>query len=53
MRALHNGRQTPAARRLYTANGGSDDVSIVDIERGVEVGRIRVGGRPWGVAVTP
>lgn len=39
---------------LYTANGLSDDVSIVDTRTLRTVGTIRVGKRPWGVAiVTP
>ena len=37
---------------LYTANGPSNDVSVVDpIERTV-VRRIETGGSPWGVAAT-
>ena len=37
---------------LYTANGPSNDVSVVDVGRRAVVARIQVGGRPWGVALT-
>jgi YVTN family beta-propeller protein len=36
---------------LYTANGPSNDVSIVDVAQRTVVGRIKVGDSPWGVAV--
>jgi YVTN family beta-propeller protein len=38
-------------RRLYTANGPSDDLSIVDATTGRVEARVRVGRSPWGVAV--
>ena len=38
-------------KRLYTANGPSNDVSIVDAATGKVEKRIKVGGLPWGVAV--
>ena len=37
--------------RLYTANGPSDDVSILDRARGQVRARVPVGGSPWGVVV--
>ncbi len=42
-------------KKLYTANGGSGDVSVVDVETGKVEKRITTGGSPWGVvaAVTP
>ena len=42
-------------RKIYTANGGSADVSVVDAETGKVEKRITTGGSPWGVvvAVTP
>lgn len=40
---------SPDGRRLYTANGPSDDVSIIDVASGTVVGRVKVGGLPWGV----
>jgi YVTN family beta-propeller protein len=38
-------------RKLYTANGPSGDVSIVDIATGTVEQRVEVGGSPWGVIV--
>lgn len=38
-------------KKLYTANGGSGDVSVVDVETGKVEKRITTGGSPWGVAV--
>jgi YVTN family beta-propeller protein len=40
-------------RFLYTANGPSDDVSIVDTTTLRTVKRIAVGKSPWGVALGP
>ena len=40
-------------RKLYTANGGSADVSVVDIESGKVEKRITTGGSPWGVVFSP
>jgi YVTN family beta-propeller protein len=36
--------------RLYTANGSSNDVSVIDPKTERVVARIAVGGSPWGVA---
>jgi YVTN family beta-propeller protein len=36
---------------LYTANGPSNDVSIVDVAQRTVVGRVKVGDSPWGIAV--
>jgi YVTN family beta-propeller protein len=36
-------------KRLFTANGSSDDLSIVDIASGKVTQRVKVGGLPWGV----
>jgi YVTN family beta-propeller protein len=36
---------------LYTANGSSGDVSVVEASTGRVVHRIAVGGSPWGIAV--
>jgi len=35
------------------ANGGSDDVAVIDRGRNEVLGYIPVGKRPWGIAVTP
>jgi YVTN family beta-propeller protein len=37
--------------RLYTANGSSGDVSVIDIATGAVTHHIAVGGSPWGVAI--
>ena len=41
----------PDGRTLYTANGPSNDVSVVDLTTQQVVKKIPVGQRPWGVAV--
>jgi YVTN family beta-propeller protein len=38
-------------KKLYTANGGSGDVSIIDIATGKVDKKVMTGGSPWGVAV--
>ena len=35
-------------KTLFTANGPSGDVSIVDVASGTVTARIATGGRPWG-----
>jgi YVTN family beta-propeller protein len=36
-------------KRLFTANGPSDDLSIIDLTTGKVASRVQVGGLPWGV----
>jgi YVTN family beta-propeller protein len=38
-------------RRAYTANVGSNDVSVIDIAESREIGRVKVGLRPYAVAL--
>jgi YVTN family beta-propeller protein len=38
-----------AGKRLFTANGPSDDLSIIDLTSGKVEARVSVGGLPWGV----
>jgi len=40
-------------KRLYTANGPSDDVSIVDTATLKTIRKIPVGRSPWGVVLAP
>ena len=40
-------------RKIYTANGPSGDISIVDIATGTVERRIAVGKGPWGVILAP
>jgi YVTN family beta-propeller protein len=42
---------SPDGSKLYTANGASDDVSVVDVKARKELKRIKVGGGPWGIAI--
>ncbi|HEY4272266.1 MAG TPA: beta-propeller fold lactonase family protein [Candidatus Udaeobacter sp.] len=41
----------PSGTRLYTANGASNDVSVVDLKARKELRRIKVGDGPWGIAI--
>lgn len=41
---------SPDGRWLYTANGLSNDLSVIDTRTLRVVGSIRVGERPWGIA---
>jgi YVTN family beta-propeller protein len=38
-------------KTLYTANGPSGDVSVVDVASGTVTARIATGGSPWGAVV--
>jgi YVTN family beta-propeller protein len=40
-------------RFLYTANGPSDDVTVIDAESMTVVARIDVGETPWGLVIGP
>jgi YVTN family beta-propeller protein len=40
-------------KKLYSANGPSDDVSIVDTTAMRTIGKIPVGRSPWGVVLGP
>ena len=39
--------------RLYTANGVSNDVTVIDLARSKAIKSITVGRMPWGVVVRP
>jgi len=41
----------PGGKTAYTANGPSNDVSLVDLGAKQVVKKITVGNRPWGVAI--
>ena len=43
---------SPDGKMLYTANGSSGDVSVVDAATGNVVTRIATGGSPWGISVS-
>ncbi|HET9627271.1 MAG TPA: hypothetical protein VFP84_38185 [Kofleriaceae bacterium] len=38
---------------LFTANGPSNDVSVIDPARGKVVARVAAGRSPWGIAIAP
>jgi YVTN family beta-propeller protein len=42
---------TPDGSKLYTANGPSNDVSVVDTRKLQVIKTIPVGKIPWGVAI--
>jgi YVTN family beta-propeller protein len=44
---------SPDGGRLYTANGNSSDVSVIDLRRGEVVKTVAVGRSPWGVVAAP
>jgi len=44
---------TPDQKFLYTTNGNSNDVSVIDVEKEEVVKSIQVGQQPWGVVVAP
>ncbi len=53
------GRSGSGTRYLFTANGGTDDVSVIDLERALvgeadaEIGRVPDQRAAWGMAGTP
>ena len=48
---LTGGEPYTVERTLFTANGPSGDLSIVDVASGKVERRIALEGSPWGVAV--
>jgi YVTN family beta-propeller protein len=38
---------------VFTANGTSQDVSIIDVENRTVTAKVRAGERPWGIAYVP
>jgi YVTN family beta-propeller protein len=44
---------SPDEKRLYTANGNSGDVSVIDLDKQEVIKSIKVGRGPWGLAVAP
>ena len=53
------GRTSDGSSYIFTANGGTDDVSVIDLARalqgdvGVEINRIKIDFAPWGMTATP
>ena len=44
---------SPDQDRLYTTNGNSGDVSVIDLERNEVIKSIVTGRAPWGVVAVP
>ncbi|HXS80914.1 MAG TPA: hypothetical protein VN818_11535, partial [Gammaproteobacteria bacterium] len=44
---------TSDGKFLYTANGSSNDVSVIDTASLNVVATVRVGTAPWGIAIGP
>jgi YVTN family beta-propeller protein len=44
---------TPDEKLLFSANGVSNDVSAIDVEKLRVLKSIKVGRYPWGVVVAP
>jgi YVTN family beta-propeller protein len=44
---------TADKRHLISANGPSNDISIIDVEKFKVISSIPVGKNPWGVVVIP
>lgn len=44
---------SPDESQLYTTNGISGDVTVIDVARGTALKSIRVGRYPWGVVIRP
>jgi YVTN family beta-propeller protein len=42
---------SPDGRHVYTANGPSGDVSVVEALSRRVIRRVDLGGSPWGIAV--
>jgi DNA-binding beta-propeller fold protein YncE len=53
------GRASSGSAYVFSANGGTDDVSVIDLARALrgdpraEIGRIRAQVGPWGITATP
>jgi YVTN family beta-propeller protein len=44
---------TPDEKLLFTTNGNSNDVSVIDVPNLKVIKSIPVGTAPWGVAISP
>ncbi|HKV33714.1 MAG TPA: hypothetical protein VJP89_05325 [Pyrinomonadaceae bacterium] len=45
-------RKAPqAGRKLYTANGLSDDISVIDTTTNKVIATVKAGDAPWGIAL--
>lgn len=44
---------SPDEKRLYTANGLTGDMSVVDLAANKVITSVKLGGKPWGVVAAP
>ena len=44
---------SPDGKFLYTTNGNSNDISVIDVANRKVVKSVQVGEQPWGVVVAP
>jgi YVTN family beta-propeller protein len=44
---------SPDGKFLYSANGPSNDISVIDLETEKELQRIKAGTSPWGILLVP
>jgi YVTN family beta-propeller protein len=44
---------SPDGKYLFSANGPSNDVSVVDLTTNQETARIKTGEGPWGLTLVP
>ena len=42
---------SPDGRKLYTANGLSNDMSVIDTSSNQVVATVKAGDGPWGIAL--
>ncbi len=42
---------SPDGKYLFSANGPSNDVSVVDLATNQEIKRIKAGEGPWGITI--
>ena len=42
---------SPDEKFIYSTNGVSNDISVIDVDKGKVIKSVRVGSYPWGVAV--
>jgi YVTN family beta-propeller protein len=42
---------SPDGKYLFSANGPSNDVSVVDLLTNKEIAKVKAGDSPWGITV--
>jgi YVTN family beta-propeller protein len=42
---------SPDEKFLYSTNGVSNDISVIDVDAGKVIKSVKVGSYPWGVVV--